>query len=121
LSAAYPQAVQCGFPSHRKCLLHTDPHLWITPRPPGISARSIPVLAHGGAAGRAEIALLTHKAGGDGADIGDLAGAKPIDIRRTSPSLLRRAKCKSRAGGDKRQCDPERGGDTFRDRKSSKL
>src|SRR6185437_16365186 len=47
LSAAYPQAVQCGFPSHRKCLLHTDPNLWITPRPPGISARSIPVLAHG--------------------------------------------------------------------------
>lgn len=94
-------------------------HGWGQLRARGISVRSISVLVHGGATGRAEIALLPHQAGGDGADIRDFAGAEAVNVRRAGAALLRRALRNGRTGGDKCQRNPERCGDALGGRKGS--
>jgi hypothetical protein len=47
--------------------------------------------ALGGIAGLAEARLLPPQAGGDGADVGDFAGAKAVDVGRAGPFLPGRA------------------------------
>jgi hypothetical protein len=50
-------------------------------------------------AGIAETGLLPPQAGGDGANVGDFAGAKTVDVGRAGPSLLRRCQI-----GQRRAC-----------------
>jgi hypothetical protein len=57
-------------------------------------------LIEGRAAGLAQARLLSPEAGGDGANIGDFAGAQAIDIGRAGPALLRRT---LGAGGGRRE------------------
>ena len=71
-------------------------------------------LIHRGAAGRAQIALVAMQAGGDGADIGDFAGAKPVDIGGAGPPLLGRANRKGRRGRNQGQPQTDHGGETAR-------
>src|SRR5690348_871425 len=62
-------------------------------------ASSVAALLHQGAAGRAQIGLIADHASGDGADIGNFAGAKTIDIGGAGAPLLGRAlSCQRRAG-----------------------
>jgi hypothetical protein len=83
------------------------------------TGRSISVLLHGGTAGRAEIALLPRKTGGDGPNIGDFASAETIDVRRAGPPLLRRTKREGRVGGNERESEAECSGGAFRGRKGN--
>src|ERR1700759_116144 len=88
------------FPQHVHSTLAGDYLLWAkacciflhrlgitSPQPVGKSAL-VASLVHRGAAGRTQTALVPLQAGCDGADIGDFARAKPVDVGRAGPPLL---------------------------------
>lgn len=60
------------------------------------------------AAGLAQARFLSPETGSDGANIGNLAGAQAIDVRRTGPALLGRADGISRTGREQRQKETKR-------------
>lgn len=55
----------------------------------------------------AQARLLPSQAVGDGAGVGDFAGAEAIDIRRAGPALLLRAlrRCRLRRGQREQEAD----------------
>jgi hypothetical protein len=61
-------------------------------------------------AGRTQARLLPAQAGGDGARIGDFAGAEPVDVGRTGAALLGSALLREgRISGEQNKQNTERG------------
>src|SRR5579859_1214 len=77
--------------------------------------RSIAVLIHRGATGRAQIALFSLQAGRDGTHVGDFARTESIDIRCAGPPLFGGALIgRGRTGRNQCESDPERQGSAMR-------
>lgn len=85
LSAAYPQPLPGTFTLESQSTCCAQIH----------RGGSTAGLIEHGAAGLAEARAVTAQAGRDGADVGDFAGAEPVDVGRAGPSLLWCACCAS--------------------------
>src|SRR5262249_62342471 len=90
-TAAYPPDWQGDFPPKSKGLLHAPQQARDDFSTAPYAATLMAGLVHRGPAGRAQVALVTVQAGGDGPDVRDFASAKAIDVWRAGPPLLGRA------------------------------